>query len=244
MAHYSIYIPKAQAPNPALLEEVGLPGLVRDGDLSPSIFTILNSGPDGGSGLIFAWIEPGNEENGPKPGHYPEVQKWESAPPDPVKNLPAGRYWFGFEPKRPPTPEDLARREQLPGFHGVFADGSEWRLPSSMLLPHRYTLGSDGHEKKVIKDQYQEIYKRMEWCYEQAEAYVRDDAIRNPTEWREYVAFMLMQNYRINLPICYWLQLFDESNWWGTALNTVDYQALEQIEEDLKKKEPADTPPT
>lgn len=244
MAHYSIYIPKAQAPNPALLEEVGLPGLVRDGDLSPSIFPVLNSGPDGGGGMIFAWVDPGNEENNPKQGHFPDDQKWEAAPPDPVKNLPAGRYWFGFEPKRPPTPQDLERREQLPGYVAILADGNGWRLPSAQLLPHRFTLGADGREEKVVKEQYREVHERMEWYYDLAESHVRYDKPRNATECREYLAFMLSQNYRLNLPLCYWLLLFDESNWWGGSNMTVDFGTLMQIEEDLKKKDSAGTPPT
>lgn len=242
MAHYSIFIPKAAAPNPALLDQVGLPGLIRDGDFSPLMIPILKEGPDGGHGLLFTWVDTNGAENNPYQGFSAEKQHWEPAPPDPVLQLPAGRYWFGVERNRPPTPDDLRRRSMLPGFHAPFADGNDWRLPNAQLLPHRFGMGADGREKEIVKVEYRELYDRMCWCYDDAESFVRYDKEREPRLYREYLAFLLMQNHRVNLPLCYWLQLFDERNWWGCSMGTIDNETLQRIDEDLKKKEQVPPP--
>lgn len=242
MAHYSIYIPGATAPQPQLLDQVGLPGLVRDDDWGPQIIPILHNGPDGGGGLLFTWLDVAGVENNPVAGHSAERQRWAPAPRDPVRNLPEKRYWFGYEPLRPPTPTDLLRLHPLPGFHAILADGNEWQLPNSQRLPHRYALGEDGREKAVVKSAYEEVSRKMQWCYDAIEAYVRFGGDRNPVEYRDYLAWMLSQNYRLNLQICYWLQLFDEENWWTASTATVDWLTLQQIEEDVKKKESASSP--
>lgn len=244
MAHYSIYIPKASAPKPALLDQVGLPGLIRDGDFSPLMIPVLKEGPDGGDGLLFTWVDTNGIESNPTQGFSADKQHWEPAPPDPAQALPAGRYWFGVEKDRPPTPEDLQRRSVLPGFHAPLADGNEWRLPNAQQLPHRFGMGADGRETRVVKVEYREIFDRMAWCYDAAEAFVRYGSERDPRQFREYLAYLLMQNYRINLPLCYWLMLFDETNWWGAAMGTVDYHALFRIEEELEKKNTASPPST
>lgn len=244
MAHYSIYIPGATAPNPALLDQVGLPGLVRDNDVGPQLVPILNNGPDGGGGLLFTWLDVAGIQNNPVQGYSADVQRWEPAPRDPVLGLPEKRYWFGFEPQRPPTPEDLLRRNPLPGFHAPLADGNDWLVPNSQRLPHRFAFGADGHETTVVKPEYAELYRKMQWCYDAVEAYVRYGGRRDPVQFRDYLAGMLSQNYRLNLPLCYWLQLFDETNWWTGSLMTVDWMTLQQIEEDLKKKEAALSPST
>lgn len=244
MAHYSIYIPQATAPRSDLLDEVGLEGLVRPDDLGPSFFQVLQQGPDGGSGFILTWVDPSRPDANPKLGYFPDLQRWEKAPPDPERQLPEGRYWFGIETARPPKPEDLARNVTLPGFLVTLADGNDWRLPKAGLLPHRIGIGPDGRETQVVKDQFRRIADRMQWSFEDAAAAIRGEKLRKPREYRQYVAEMICENYRVNLPLCYWLLLFDESNWWSVANSTVDWQRLIEIEEDLKKNEPASPPNT
>lgn len=243
MAHYSIYIPGTPAPNAQSLAAVGLDGLVREGDQGPSWYGVLQEGPDGGCGQIVTWVDPRRGKDNPAIGYQPGRQKWESAPPDAVKGLPASRYWFGFEPERPPTPQDLARLTMLPGFHPTLADGQEWVMPNIRRLPHRIGLGRDGQETQIVKDQFQALAERMRWAFDQAEIYLRYERA-NPAEFREYIAFVLGFNYRVNLSICYWLQLFDESNWWSVSNASIDFQALIQIEEDLKKNDAASSPST
>jgi hypothetical protein len=234
MACYSIYIPRGSGPPAAILERVGLADLLVPGDSLPLVHDIVDRGPDGGSGVILTWGGPG----APRLGHHPEYQVWDPAPP--AGSLPGGRYWYGFEPANPPRPCDLLRTEQcrLPGFDLSLADGNLWTMPNAIRLPHRFVLDPAGEEIREVKADFLEVYTRAMEIFELIGAHLRatdPDPLPGP-RIRDYLAWMLGRNYRVNRDLCYRLKLWDDQNWFGAAEATVDFLALARIEDDVKKK--------
>lgn len=261
MAHYLVYIPGAEGADPAQLDRVGLEGLQRGCaqltedriDDTPQAFPILNDGPDGGAGVIFSWLDPRAPDKNPRAGHFADSQTWTPAPPDPVRKLPAKRYWLGIETARPPRPDDLARRHQLHGLEILLAGDEDlpreqrqgWRIPSALTLPARYVLDPEtGEECQEVKSPYRDLWDRSRWFWDVAENYVRHDIPFDRKQLREYIACFLSQNYRVNLPLCYALKLFDGVTEWNAALATVDFSRLQDIEAEVQKKSSPLTPCT
>ena len=245
MSSYLLYFPGQTGADPRHFERAGLGELLRTDDLQPSFADVVDRGPDGGAGVIAGWIDVRHPAANPRMGHFPEAQTWEPCKPDASRKLPAGRFWLGREAARPPGPEQLARDVQLAGFEHLLADGNLWLAPNILLLPHRYALGEDDQEIRVVKASHASIFERGLWCYRAIEAEVRENAPRPGKLLREYCAEMLALNYRVNREISYWLGLWDDDDetWWQFALKTVDWLALQAIENDVKKKAGQPTPP-
>ncbi len=118
MAGFLYYAPGRQQPITTAaavdeaLESLGLGYLSRDGLQSR---VVVNGGPDGGAGLIFAL------SNVDRLGYYPESQRWE--------RRPDGAVWLGWETAAAPGPDDLARETQLTGLGLRLGDGNVWQIP-------------------------------------------------------------------------------------------------------------------
>ncbi len=242
MASYSIYIPGGAGPDATQLDRVGLGDLLRENDSNPQGFDVLDHGPDGGRGVIFTW-----RKNifalDPLLGYQPQSQKWIPAVPDAHRKLPEKRFWFGYEPARPPVPEDLRRDTTFAGYELKLADGQKWVMPNVLMLPHVFIQNHEGLEVPEVKEKFRTVYEQGMEVFYILEAHLRDkESCPLPaTRIREYCGRMLGMNYRLNSAIAYQLRLWDDQNWWGASEATVDFLVLNQIEEEVKKKELADT---
>ncbi len=101
----------------------------------------VTGGPDDGSGIVMCQ----DPTPGVRVGYYPNEQTWTKVPAGP--NGPPQAYWIGWYTTKPPTPEVLARENQLPGRMVRLGDGQRWLIPSARQLPHvfRFTPGDGWH---------------------------------------------------------------------------------------------------
>jgi hypothetical protein len=127
------------------------------------------SGPDGQRGLV---VVAGNNQDG-KLGYYQTKQTW--------RRIPSSECWCGYYTDERPTPEQLARQEQIPGQWLALDDGNRWLVPKARrmvevdewmypvcLLPTRLSLDADGMWKPgEVKPRYEKLWQ-LATQYEQA----------------------------------------------------------------------------
>jgi len=241
--HFQIFIPNATGADPRHLDKVGLGHLLRPGDAGPVMGEVIGSGPSGGPGLLFTWPgsapiyrageltwRPAKPDNGsPRPGTPGRGAGGEG------QALPQGRFWYGINPASPPTPQDLARSEQLAGA-SLDLGGQAWRMPNILLLPHHYILDEQGEEAREVQPSFTSIYQRGMWAFDLLKAQIAEQAPAPAAELRRYVIEMLGLNYRLFRDLAYELHLLTDENWFTLACHSVDIQTLLQIEQDIAKK--------
>ena len=87
------------------------------------------------------------------PKYLPEQQTWEEGPD--------GAYWVGFTTADPPTPDDLVRKDRVPGHAIRLLDGKEWIVPVARSMAGRTTLPVQlvlGPDKKSWRPRTQKQY--------------------------------------------------------------------------------------
>ena len=89
----------------------------------------LDHGPDGGPGLLLI-PKPVDDDLPPRLGYFPELQTWSrlGLRPDQVGSE-SQPTWLGYTTADPPTPSDLERREQIPGYLVTDAAELSWSIP-------------------------------------------------------------------------------------------------------------------
>lgn len=139
MAGFLYYIPGQARVTAEQLEEIGL-GPVFGGNTQLSQRGTA-AGPDGCQGVV-AWV---GDAHAPKqPGYFSETQTW--------GECASGQFWLGYVNAEPPTPRDLVRLEQVPGYLLALGDGHEWMIPVARvsagdmqtMLPQIMRLDNNG----------------------------------------------------------------------------------------------------
>lgn len=110
----------------------------------PPRFRGCAPGPGGGPGLVCA------ADESTKLGYFADRQTW--------RQIPGSRHWLGWYQDDLPTPEALARKEQLDGHYVTLADERPWLAPIARgwtefegearwycNLPQRSGLDEQGH---------------------------------------------------------------------------------------------------
>lgn len=128
-----LFLPHASGADPQQLAAVGLGELLAPHDDAPQFGTLAGPGPGNLPGAIVCWSPT-------PPVFQPDRQTWRPAVPDPVRQLPAGRYWWGCPSDAPLTPACLARKEVFAGIGAIRARGHEWRVPNVLDLPCRISI--------------------------------------------------------------------------------------------------------
>ena len=138
------------------LEEAGLTSIFSEVEISQRYST---AGPGGGECVLL--MRAGEDT---KLLYFkPKEQHWDRSLNE--------KYWLGFYEKNRPTPEILARENQING-HEVELNGQKWRLPlarmfpEGTMLPETLLLGRDG---KIIKEsipRYAEFSRKAETLWE------------------------------------------------------------------------------
>ncbi|MES2793211.1 MAG: hypothetical protein V4719_26615 [Planctomycetota bacterium] len=239
--HYSIYIPRAVGANPEHLTAVGLGELLRPDDEGPQFGDLIANGPDGGAGLYVVWT-------GSEPVYRPNELQWKPAKPDKVRNLPAGRFWWGVSGAEPLTPGDLVRTKLFRG-HFVELKEQTWIIPNILLLPHDFVLDDNGEEAREVCATHRQMYDRGMWAYNELKTHIETSLPSPEKELRQYVRDMLTLNYRLFPDLISHLRLLSDDSWFSLACNSCDLATLLAIERDVAKKKmaallAAQTPPT
>lgn len=134
---------------------------------SPACREIINNGPDGGRGMLYA-------ERAESLGYNRNTQKWQ--------RIPVTDCWCGWATDQElPTPETLIRREALAGHFIELGDGQSWLVPVArsvvpdapelrwvVRLPQRLELGDDGQWKYgSVVARYQRLWDIATTWYDQ-----------------------------------------------------------------------------
>lgn len=165
-----------------------------------------------------------SEQGDPRPPKYlADVQTWRPL---------VGDVWVGIYTDNPPTPAELARPEQLPGYLVPLADGRPWHVPCARrwfdgdeptvhcVLPRSmdYTAGS-GWAAGDVKPRYRALWRLVE-DYTRTVAAALGDAEDDPrTEVRfrfdaldELAVGALQMNYRVGPVELAMLGAYDEQS--------------------------------
>lgn len=113
------------------LDDVKAWGLGYAFDVEPFSAACTNNTPDGSYGQVFVSQAAGREV----PRMDMDKQTWRKMP----RERDGKPVYVGFWNESPPTPNELRRKEFLPGYQYELLDGNQWTIP----LVRRY--GADGH---------------------------------------------------------------------------------------------------
>lgn len=117
MAGFLYYL-QHREPSPPSLEKIRDVGLGHAFDRDPvESVRVKSGGPDGGEGCVLGYKSRMGDWS---IGYRPAEQRWHE--------MPCGA-WLGWWTDAPPTPEELARPRQLPGYEAPLNDGHEWLVP-------------------------------------------------------------------------------------------------------------------
>lgn len=176
-----------------------------------------DKGPDGKRGVVVC--HGGNPDG--KLGWWPDSQTW--------KRVPSTDVWCGMFTDDRPTPDDLARGEQVTGEWLTFDDGRNWLAPKARRwrefgdhllweynLPRCLELADDGTwQPGGVKPKYERLW-RLATAYEQAvaeafsEASEDDDHVRFTFDEIDSLAIGALQvNYRVNATELSMLGVYD-----------------------------------
>jgi len=236
------YLPGKVGANPAHLRAAGLGALLRAGDDQPETADLVGVGPDGhAGGQLWGWTDRGDALK-----FDPRQQTWEAAKPDSSAQLPAGRYWLGWNTAESlPGPDQLARKSSglVEGFTLTLGDGRDWRLPNVMQLPHRWGQADDGQPVRLPTAAWEETASRALWALEQILAALRHEPTCEDDALLRYAAEMLAINYRAPFDVVLRLGLFTDENLFTAAARTTESKRIYELMEELKKKAAAPTRP-
>jgi len=122
MAGLLYYLPgKTRAISPKEVVAAGLDyAFERRRDTTGPRFTAtpVRNGPDGKEGVVLA-----DSPSVPRIGYFQDEQTW--------RQIPGTEAWVGMFANDRPKPDDLARREPLPGHPVVLGDGQTWIVPAA-----------------------------------------------------------------------------------------------------------------
>jgi hypothetical protein len=180
-----------------------------------------SAGPDGKNG----WLVADTTRLGPyQPAYRPDEQQWRKRPRRQGDDGPD--IHVGYYRAAPPTPATLARAELLSGPQMKLADGNLWQVPlvrmvrsaseSDYALPRYVDVDDEGRPiAGAVIDRYCELVRRCDGVWEAWLAAISGALAKNQERfvvqfetWMEDAAFVLGQNYRLDLFECVLLRLF------------------------------------
>lgn len=217
----------------------GLAGIFRDvSDFQrqATLWEIAGAGPGGSSGTMFTTLVPG--QSPPRLVYAPEFQVWTQAWLDPP-------LWIGVDREHPPTPEDLARPEQLSGYMLTLADGHRYVIPTirrpdgADTLPHDFYRDASGTFQSQIKPAWREAWDRTGPL---ADLVFAGDGVgaglagMSEAEGLEHALYFLGLNYRYGDREQMALRLIDSDNW-ASVIGWACGLPLKMLEENRQKKD-------
>lgn len=197
MSGFFYYLPGSQSPKLADAINAGL------GYAFPSFAARgCMSGPDGDIGAVCGVTSE-------QLGYFANRQTW--------RRIPGSSAWVGYYTDAPPTPEDLARTEQIDGHKVKLCDGRYWlcpiaRGPEGVVLPRYADLDDEGHwTAGRVQPQHEAFLRIAEefWCVFAGGEANDDGIVFNFDGLNESAVGCLAVNYRLGPIEAAILQLFD-----------------------------------
>lgn len=222
---------------PDLLEEIGCRDVVPTTRIE---VMQVHKGPDKGRGITFAASA---FQNDVRAITRPDF-KW----------LEAERFWVGYDPSNPPTPAELSRATQIPGYNITLGDGNDWTVPlvrvesGESMLPRRYTVGRDGKPVLEPMDRYKVLTEHCMAFYQYFMQAVGENGIVGDVDVPddklfEYAIEALGVNYHIGRYEVALLGLLDTVNVRAVLGAAIDasaaYRMMVMAQETEEKKTPA-----
>lgn len=194
-----------------------------------------HKGPDGGHGCIFVFPDAAGDH---PPIHVTDRHEW--------IQLPGSGVYVGVDPDQLPTPESLARREQIDGHFVTLGDGCEWLVPVARMisgatpLPRR--LAWDGTEWTPgdVMPKYRELFGAACRLWEVLSG--GDAAELTLSTECDIAATALAINYRIGPAEISLMGLFSTQTEANIAKALIDWPALMELKKKLDAGELSSEP--
>jgi len=155
MAAFLYFLPNRAGATASDLAEVGLASVL---DMRGLATRETASGPGGHGGIIVSLGKPSDVR------FDPEAQEWRACND--------GAYFLGWFRDTPPTPDDLAREDSIPGHKVALSDGGEWVVPMATSpvqpapVPRRLSIDASGNWQQQIETRFAGLCERAERAWE------------------------------------------------------------------------------
>ncbi len=188
-----------------LFRKVGLPFP------AVGIDSIRTQGPDGQTGILFAWLDPKNNQL----RYSSKEQFW--IPAVAQDGMTAGRYWVGMWSDSPPTERDLRRPDHRRGNLVRLGNNERWLITTPETLERYAVPQPDGTLQWVVDEQFNWLVTELE--HRKAAGIVRKDTDGKEVLsvlWDDendfwFLCRLLAVNYRITPELVGHLRLFSNS---------------------------------
>lgn len=235
MAGLIYYLAGKRAVSEEDLRKAGL-GYALDGAGGPS-HVAAEKGPDGGAGVMFT-LPDARGENPPVQALAASA-RWTRIPD-------VAGAWVGFDPKDPPGPGDLCRREKMVGHDVEMGDGRKWtvpvaiRFPEGTCLPRSLSWDGSRWAQGDVVPRYRELFAAAQRIWDNLVNATKPgeeagEVTVTLSEEAGVCACALAVNYRLGPAEISALGLFDEQSEANAALALVDWPAV--LEYARKKKQ-------
>ena len=178
---------------------------------SPRFSQVQSNGPGGGSGMLIC-------SGDGVPRYDAKSQRW----------VQRGKFWAGIRDDDPPTPESLARKEQIDGHWCELGDGNDWLVPTVRKCPSGTALPQaivgfgeqPGEYLYEIVSKYATIWDKTADLFASFMAALKGEPVEldDPVE---LAAEALSINYRVSMAEVCLLRLFTTANLWQSVLGAI-----------------------
>ena len=149
---FSIFVPGVDTPDPNALHQVGLSGLLRQGEAGPEAFRVHACQALGQrSGMLFLWRPPAGQVS-----HAPDSKRWL---PWPREGEP--RWLLGLE-QAGLTPAMASWKTVVPGEQVLLTDHQLWTIPRRSALPCRHGLDARGKWRRTVDSRFRDFAERCD----------------------------------------------------------------------------------
>jgi hypothetical protein len=195
--------------------------------------TIQHSGPGGLNGTLLVCLPGGMAIEGFLPDYMPALQEWRQV----------GGAWLGWYRDNPPTPENLQRKTMIDGHQVELGDERTWMAPivrkigGANQLPHAWGCNPAGQMVRRLMEEYRDYWQLACDVWEVFTA-TRDCLMSDA--WG-YAVRALSINYRLGPHEIDALQLLNDENYHDVFKAIVDWQTVESVMEEERKKKASET---
>lgn len=151
------YVPKLQAISKPDLSRFGIDEVF---GRQPIAQRSTSPGPDGHGGVVFGLSVNGKDS---RIGYFPDRQEWQEF------KTGENSVFLGRDENNLPTPDNMARSEEITGHQVELLDGNKWTIPLARSFPEGMVfgmaysgIGKDGKPIKEILPKYVEICRIAE----------------------------------------------------------------------------------
>lgn len=204
----------------------------------------VSGGPAGQDGVLVA----GAGLDGSQVLYVKDRQTW--------RQIPQSTVWVGYETAAPPSPDDLARADQLDGYWLELADGQRWLVPIargyresadegelklywSLRLPQRLELAADGRwTDGGILPRYAALWDfAQSWLALRCGTAGEEDVRRLDAQGRIDAAVLALQaNYQLSRVEAALLGLLTDQHCVAILDRLIDWPKVEQFQKKMTSR--------